>query len=343
MLEVPDALVGHPVSPEQVHKLAASEAFPSFVASVGEDELWAQVRWPATHSFYKDASSGLDSFMLMETVRQLTILACHYHYGTVADAHFVMSGLGVALFPLDTPARSRPTDVSVHLVGTRVRRSVDGTLQSVRLEAQFFHESALFASGYGDAMIVNQRVYSRLRGGRTVKRSNVGRVSSVATVAPSQVGHLSGSGVVLSSEYSPDSFKLSLDFSDPVLFDHPLDHIAGMIPVEASRQIMRCLRSDPGAELSTAEFRFHKALEFDGEVSVEVSAAEDGATLRFIQSGEVAVTCDVTVAPGAVPPRGQEADGREAAGHRLAGQQGLPRERRMSTSREVFAGDLFAL
>jgi hypothetical protein len=344
MVEVPAAAFGHMVTPDQVHKESASEAFPTLVSSVGEHELWAEVRWPTNHAFYKDASSGLDSFMLMETVRQLTILACHYHYGTATEAHFVMSGLGLALFPLAIPEETRPTNVSARLVGTRVRRSADGTLQSVRLEAEFFHQSVPFASGHGDAMIVNERVYSRLRGGRTAKRSDPGRISSVATVAPSQVGHLSGSEVVLSSEHSSDSFTLSLDFSNPVLFDHPLDHIAGMIPVEASRQIMRCLRANPGAELSTAEFHFHRALEFDVEVNVEVSAGdEDGATLQFVQGGRVAVTCAVTVAPVATPPRGPGLGGREAVVRCPAGQPVLPQGRRTSTSREVFAGDLLAL
>ena len=343
MVAIPAAAFGHPVSPGEVHKESAAQVFPSRVASVGTDELWAEVRWPSTDSFYNDASSGIDSFMLMETVRQLTILTCHYHYGTATDAHFVMSGLGMALVPSGSQSLTRPTAVSARLIGTRVRRSADGTLQSVRLEVEFFQEGVLFATGHGDAMILNARVYSRLRGGRTTKRLGGAPRSSGAPLEPCLVGHIVESEVVISADHSNDSFTLSLDFSNSVLFDHPLDHIAGMIPVEATRQILRCLRSDPGTELSTAEFHFRAALEFDGEINVSVSAEVDRATFQFEQGGRLAVTCEVTVGPAAVVPWVPESSGREAAGRFPSDLVVSPRGRRMSTSREFLAEGLPAL
>jgi hypothetical protein len=342
MVTPPSAPTKSSVSAEEVHKRSADEVFPTHMDSVGPDRMWASVRWPETHPFYSDASSGVDSYLLLETIRQLTILACHRHYGTDSAAHFVMPGIGMALVPDALRPRTRPVDVSVRLCGTRVRRSADGTLQSVRLEAEFFDGAVLFATGHGDAMIVNDRVYSRLRGGRTtLQRADTTRPYGVPA-DPHLIGHNSDSEVVISAVHTADSFTLTLDYSNRVLFDHPLDHIAGMIPIAATRQILRCLRSDPGAELSKAEFRFPTALEFDDKVTVSVTAGTEITTLQFVQAGRTAATCEVTVGPAMVEELREEASDRESrVHHQIAGPRSL-RERRISTSRESVAGGLLA-
>jgi hypothetical protein len=293
------------------------------------DELWVGVQWPARHAFYSPYKGRTDSYLLLETIRQLTILGCHAHYGTPLDAHFVMSALGCEMSEGVTP---RAQNIAVRLTGTSVRRSTSGDLQSVRMKAEFYSSGSVFATGYGDAMIVSDRVYSRLRHGRIALRHGGQSRPSGSTVEPASVGHLVESDVVLGRDYRDGSFPLSLDLSNPFLFDHPLDHIAGMIPVEAVRQILRVSTGDPEAEISSADFVYDSALEFDAPVHMETHSRRGRSSINFVQDGRIAVRAQVTTAQS---PDAGHSSGSNSPKARLIARDatsGPPRGERMSTS-----------
>ena len=342
MVAIPSLQFEHPVPESQVHKRAVSEVFPTDVVSIGADELWAGVRWPEHHSFYRHGPTRPDSYLLLETIRQLTILASHDHYGAPSSARFVMSGLGMFTLPNVEEVDLHPSEVAVRLRGTEVRRKPSGALQSVSMEVEFFAGTIPFATGHGDAMIVNERVYCRLRGGRIEEHQGGGRPRG-SILSPQLVGHRDASDVVLGGAFSSTLITLSLDLDNRILFDHPLDHIAGMIPVEATRQILRVLRSDPNNELSGAEFHYAVALEFDGEITALVRASGDHAKVQFVQAGNVAVTGEVTVAPRVVAANRPGSDDRESPVRSPTVRPESRREERKSTFHELAAADLFAL
>lgn len=281
-----------------------SEVFPTELMAIGADELWVGVRWPRRHMFYADPYQRVDSYLLIETIRQITILTCHQHFNTPLDAHFVMPGIGARLdnsySGFGLPPFGVGGSIAVHIDVVNVRFKNGGGLQSVQLETQFYSDGQRFATGHGDAMVVNERVYSRLRQGRTHLILGGCSRSSRSVVSPRRVGHQSFSDVVLSQVHTDESFVLSLDLGNPTLFDHPLDHVAGMIPVEACRQIMR-LQAGPRAEFEQIELVFSKALEFDGTITAKVEHSGRQSAVTFMQNDEAAVVGVFTPRPWLFP------------------------------------------
>lgn len=251
-----------------------------------------------------------------------------------------MSGLGVKFAQAAATGLPHPANVVVRLRGDRVRRTPAGALRGVRIKAEFYVGSMLFATGHGDALIVNERAYSKLRNGQTEKRHGGAPRYPGATVDPRSVGHSSESDVVLSATHTADIFTLSLDLNNVILFDHPLDHIAGMIPAEATRQVVRLLRAEPDAELTSAEFHYAAALEFDGEVTIHVELDGDRAAVRFIQADKLAVSGEVTFAHSARAGNVTESDDQATRVRFQSDRPELPLEERMSTSHEFAATDL---
>jgi hypothetical protein len=270
--------------------------------------------------------SHLDSYLLIETIRQLTILVCHDHYGTPLGARFVMPGIGASLAPSFGGDLGVVSEIAVHLRGTNVRRTMAGALQSVELEATFYANGTLVASGHGDAVIVNDRVYSRMRGGRTEVFQGGSSRQARSTFAPHIVGHKSTTDVVLARSSTVDRFTLSLDMNNSILFDHPLDHVAGMISVEAARQIMRVSVGTPEAELGGAEFYFDAALEFGEDITVSVTRTGTDFRLAFIQGGRVAVRAEITAVLIIALNPGMESGGLGDRGSFPAGPLESPRE-----------------
>lgn len=325
-IHIPNLQFTNPVSRDKVHKLDASGVFPTEVVAIGADELWAGVRWPVTHAFYRRHTSQLDSYLLIETIRQLTILVCHDHYGTPLGSHFVMPGIGASLALSWGGDLGAVSEIAVHLRGTNVRRTTAGALQSVELEAAFYADGMIIATGHGDAMIVNDRVYARMRGGRTEKFQGGPARQARSTFAPQSVGHKSTADVVLARSSTVDRFTLSLDLNNSILFDHPLDHVAGMIAVEAARQIMRVSFEAPEAEMGGAEFHFDAALEFGEDITVSVTRTKTEFRLAFIQGGRVAVRAEVTAVLTSASVPGRESGGLRARERLPAGPLESPRE-----------------
>lgn len=293
---IPRLSYEQPVEKRKVHKRAISEVFPTDLVVVDTDELWIGVQWPVRHAFYSTGRGGTDSFLLLETLRQITILVCHVYYGTSETAHFVMPGLGFSSRPYSAhdDDGSDPDQVAVHVRGTAIRRSHAGDLQSIRLEADFYVGGRITASGHGDAVLASDKVYSRLRGGRTQLFLDDGMRAVDTLVRAEDVGRSSDSDVVLGRAATPGEHVLLPDLGNPFLFDHPLDHVAGMIPVEACRQMLRLVLRAPEAELESAEFSFPRALEFGEPISVR--AQFDGASLsvQFVQFDEVAANAVIS-------------------------------------------------
>jgi len=274
-----------------VHKRDKSEVFPRALVHARQDEMWAGVRWPAQHRFYRPGAHGVDSYLIIETIRQLTILACHEHYATPLDAHFLMSAIGTTIQPSEGHRVTLGKNIAVHLRGASPRFAPDGSLRHVRIEATFFCEDGQpFATGYGDARIVTSGLYARVRSGRTTTVSGGPAHAPGTAWEPHRVGHSEQSSVVVSRNSSNDTFALALDLNDTTLFDHPLDHIAGMIPVEAARQILRLISDDPHAEISSSYFEFNRALEFGSPITVIVDSTHSTIDLSFQQDDATAVT-----------------------------------------------------
>ncbi|HEY8700958.1 MAG TPA: ScbA/BarX family gamma-butyrolactone biosynthesis protein [Arthrobacter sp.] len=254
-----------------VHRQAVSEVFLTGVRPSGNMTytLWAQ--WPRWHVFYGSWNGRFDSAIVVETLRQLTVLVAHTQLDVPLDRHFLMPEMSVSMTGGARPDPARPADVTVKASVSELRTGGQG-LAALRVAAVFQANGQKIAEGTARARIVAPDAYNRLRSRR--RTSNGHR--NISPVAPEKVGHTSAWNVVLGESDAPACWPLHVDVSNPILFDHPLDHVPGVLLIEAVRQALRLALPDPALDLATFEASFISMAELDDEATVVLESLSLG-------------------------------------------------------------------
>ncbi|WP_423918681.1 ScbA/BarX family gamma-butyrolactone biosynthesis protein [Frigoribacterium sp. 2-23] len=231
-------------------------------------------QWPREHAFYTTDFTRPDSALVAETIRQSTILLAHTMYDVPLTAAFLMPAMSGSTYPAETPWSEDQLVVSSTV--TRIARGRDA-VTALRNEVVIEGAGHVLARGHGDARIVEQATYERLRAGRTKRPSAPGR------------RRVSARSSILSWRANREA-TVTVDEFDPVFFDHPLDHVPGMLLLEAVRQGIR--EQFPGwdVDLSSFDLSFRRIAEFDLPLVLDVSAGPEGADMEFavrVRQGQV--------------------------------------------------------
>ncbi|SEL54020.1 A-factor biosynthesis hotdog domain-containing protein [Streptacidiphilus jiangxiensis] len=170
-----------------------------------------------------------------------------------------------------------------------------GPLRGFTLEALLSHDGVEFARCTGHASVVSDAAYRRLRGPRLAARPTAASPAAGLRPTADQVGVRDACDVLLAR--TPEG-RLRLHVEDdghPVWFDHPSDHVPGMVLLEAARQCSRLLGSTtarpdavPGLTLRTTRF-----CEWDGPVLLRHEPRPHGARVTFEQDGDAVAEVDL--------------------------------------------------
>ncbi|MEU0743914.1 ScbA/BarX family gamma-butyrolactone biosynthesis protein [Streptomyces sp. NPDC006134] len=263
------------VAREYVHRAALSEVLPTGWDKRGRDTFTVTAQWPRCHSFYVPEHGLHDPLLLCETIRQSSTLLAHVGYHIPLGYHLSWSRLQFAVDPDALRIEATPADVQLHVVCSDIRyhRAVPATmsmhLEAVRHGTPFATASVRFASH-------SPAVYRRLRAGR----GEVGEVFARAPQPPepvprSAVGRLRKQDIVLAPTSERQRWRLRVDTSHPVLFDHALDHVPGMLLLESVRQAAHAMEPGrAGAMLPTSmDVSFNRYVEFDDPCWIEAEPA----------------------------------------------------------------------
>ncbi|RFU86761.1 A-factor biosynthesis protein [Streptomyces triticagri] len=284
-----------------VHRAAISEVLLTGIHSTGEHRHRIGAQWSRGHSYYGAvAGRWHDSMLLAETIRQAGLLIGHEVLGIPIGQSFVSKSTSFTITETGARLREGPAhvtlDVTVHDV-VRRREQVTAYAYDVTVH----RDGEPIGTGSTDAQIITPAVYRRLRGDRLGARPS----SRIAKgIRPELVGRTRESDVVLGAEAVNEVRALRADPEHPVLFDHPVDHLPGMVAMEAARQAALAALRCPDALLLACDAEFRKYIEFDSPCLVSVLNPEsrpDGrhtAVVEFHQSGEVAAVCRVTLQDG---------------------------------------------
>lgn len=274
-----------------VHRQSIAEVFVTEVLRSGPDSFVAGVQWPRRHAVFSAPMTRLDSHLVAETIRQLTIVLCHLEYGVPLGARFLMPSLGLTIEPgAETEfSNASPANCTVFLHGEGIERKRSGELRSIRVRTDFQRNGQVVGRGHGDATLATEGVYRRLRGTAIDNMSPAWPRRELDVLPPRLVGHLSTSDVVLSAGTVKNKWPLTVDTSNTVYFDHPLDHIPGILAVEAMRQAIRVASMMPEAELAFFEATFLHVLEFDSLAVVQLTESDDLFHMKIVQFGRTAV------------------------------------------------------
>lgn len=258
-----------------VHRWSVSEVFLTALNCDGPERVSAAAQWPRQHAYFDTADSSYCLLLGAETFRQVVIAALHDTGLAAPDAAFVMRRMGVAWARPCPVVGSRPLDLRVDLAmtpaGRRGRFDLVVTISDAEGE---------LLTGTGVVVVLAPAVFSGLRGGRTAP---VTRVDPPATLDCHAVGRTRARDVVLAGAES-GPWEVRIDTTHPTLFDHPCDHVPGMLLFEAARQAVNL--SAAGRTLVSVNADFSAYLEIDAPTHVDAKPV-DGAFEVTVRQGDV--------------------------------------------------------
>ncbi|HJD85491.1 ScbA/BarX family gamma-butyrolactone biosynthesis protein [Kitasatospora aureofaciens] len=274
----------HRLPAASVHKTSAAEVLLTDAVRTGDGRFTVGAAWLRDHFLHHSGDGrSPDPLLLAETVRQTLIHLSHRFHGVPQGHPFVLDRLDLELADGAAPLRpGAPAHVTLDVTCTRTvttpRRtglaleaaaSVDG----VPIGRAGIRWEVLDPAFY---QVVRHRE-ARPRTAAGAPRSHEAPLGPLRRLAPGEVGYPGDEHVLLArdSADAPGTFWLDPDPGHPVLFDHPSDHVAGMVLLEAFRQAGRAL----GAPLHPAGLSasFTAFAEPDLPVAVTVTPGPDGA------------------------------------------------------------------
>ncbi|WP_185832165.1 ScbA/BarX family gamma-butyrolactone biosynthesis protein [Streptomyces sp. WAC 04229] len=270
--EAPPAVLTTTVPKEYVHRAAVSEVFLTGWQRTGADDFTATAQWPRSHSFYRTSRTRYDPLLLCETVRQAPALLMHAAYLVPFGHQMIWTRFRFTANLHALRIERRPAELQLHVTCSEMRR-IRGVPAAVTMEFQVMRGSVPLGSATTSFTCHSPAVYRRMRGDRGDAARIFDEASEPAPpLPPSEVGCRFSEDVVLSPSAPPGRpgpWTLRVDTSHPVLFDHPVDHVPGMLLLEAVRQATHALDSKNDMGIPTEmDVEFHRYVEFDSPCTI---------------------------------------------------------------------------
>ncbi|MGS2590978.1 ScbA/BarX family gamma-butyrolactone biosynthesis protein [Streptomyces hebeiensis] len=281
------------VARELVHRTSVAEVLLTDVRRLADGRYVAAACWPRSHpTFPRDGDGRHSPLMVVETLRQLGIYIPLRYLAVSADAHALITDLRYAIDPMTEPrAESGATGVTCLVRASEVRRASDGTVFGLRLHVSCLAGGVLFARAGGGARFLDPVRYEAVREGRAHGAAPLpARSDGGVRPDPRRVGAAGPRDLVIRTDGGRAGGHPVLvepvDPHHPFFFDHPTDHVPGMVLLEAARQAAAfesggvLLRPTAG-RLTAARF-----VEYRPPARVLCVPRDTACVFRFLQDGQ---------------------------------------------------------
>ena len=304
------------VAREFVHRLAPSQVLLTDVRATGPDAYRAAAQWPRAHPTFDRAGNGRhDPLMVAETLRQLGIYLPLRFYGVAADSRLLIEELRFTLNPDTEPhARYAGTEITCAVYadrggqgaphhsaaqhsashdsashGGRGGGSADGAgrLRNLTLRIRLSAEGREFARADGVARILSPAAYRAVRSRARGDLSSVPEDARLAAVDPGRVGAASPQDVLVAVDARGGVRIAPTDPYHPFFYDHPSDHVTGMILIGAVQQTAALQANEPRLRLRSCTLRALRFTEPGPPATVEIGPA---GRFEIRQRGSVTAT-----------------------------------------------------
>jgi 2-oxo-3-(phosphooxy)propyl 3-oxoalkanoate synthase len=246
------------VPKEFVHRASVAEVLLTDWDREDDTHFTASAQWPRGHSFFTAVDGFHDPLIAAETIRQAGMLLAHAEFDVPLGHHFLMWDLAIDVRPTHLRTGSAPASLELDITCHDIKRR-RGQLAGFHYTVAIRRGGHIAATGSADFTCIQPAVYQRLR-----TRQLDGERPALpltAPMAPQDVGRVSPMDVVLSPVGQPGSWQLRVDTRHPVLFDHPIDHVPGMVLLEAARQATAATLGRPVIPLDvTSQFKRYTEL-----------------------------------------------------------------------------------
>ncbi|TYP86206.1 ScbA/BarX family gamma-butyrolactone biosynthesis protein [Blastococcus xanthinilyticus] len=287
-----------------VHKVAAGEVLVTDLAPVSPGLVAVAARWPAGHRLYDRRAGTVGHLLLVvETIRQAGLCVAHAHLGVPLGEQFIFHRMSVRLAaPVAELAGTEPAGTVTTVEPSPRFRG--GRPSGAVLAVEIRHEGRLWASAEADYSWTPRRVYDRLRAaGRAVPPPGAGPL----------VPHPRGPGY--DGRSAGGRTPVAVDLTDPTFFDHELDHLPGMLLIDAA---LRAAAARAGAPLVGLDVTFDRFAELDRDTWVRTRsvrhAGGPAVDVRLGQGEEPVARARVLAEEGGEPGLRPAARAAAAAG-----------------------------
>ncbi|MDN5854454.1 MAG: hypothetical protein L0I24_01770 [Pseudonocardia sp.] len=305
-----------------LHREALSEVFLTDSVGLDERRYLGAAQLPSSHAYYTDhvGHRAVDPMLLLECCRQAETFGGHAHMGIDTDRKFILQSWSMRLPGLFSAiADGRAAELTMSVQTNRQAGS------DVPVRALTYDITMSTVGGHvGDVQIavgyLSSAAYagfrSRRRGSRPPLSDEICTVSS--TVGPTFVGRSNPANVLL-AEIAVDAAELTAVvrpvFENCSMFDHPQDHLPGMVLTEAALQA--CLIAGrqwygDGAETHSVvafDLAFSAFAELDLATTVKVrplgwpTGGDRRFAVSFHQDGATVVEGEMSTAEVPMPLR----------------------------------------
>ncbi|MFF9086508.1 ScbA/BarX family gamma-butyrolactone biosynthesis protein [Streptomyces sp. NPDC014991] len=291
-----------PVPRELVHKLAESEVLLRECQTVAPDTFLVTARWPVGHSFYGPVHGLFDPLFAAESIRQAVPLLSHTAYDVPFGHRQSWDHYRQTLSPAALTSGTTAADTELRISCTDVVRRA-GRLASATMRVDMVRDG--LPLGTAELAFHNHppAIYQRLRGRYAdLERATAQAVPAAPPMAPGEVARRRSADVVLSAGERTGRSRLRVDLSHPVLFDHPVDHVPGMLLLEAARQAAHRDAQPEPMVVTGLEADFRRYVELDSPCWIETTRESSGAAgqrvrVTAVQHDEALFTAVVTLTP----------------------------------------------
>ncbi|MFD8413799.1 MULTISPECIES: ScbA/BarX family gamma-butyrolactone biosynthesis protein [unclassified Streptomyces] len=270
------------VPKELVHRASVAEVLLTDWRRVDETHFAMTAQWPRGHSFFTPVAGGFhDPLIGCETVRQIGILLGHAEFDVPLGHQFIVWDLDLTVRPQHLRVGWTPATLQIEVTCSEIKRR-GKNLSGLRIDVVFWREGDVVATGGGSFSCMAPGVYQRVRGEHTLG-GDWYQLPLISPAAPQSVGRMSPMDVVLSPTAAPDRWQLRVDTRHPILFEHAVDHVPGMVLLEAARQATAAkLGRTSYLPLSIAS-EFKRYVELDAPCMIEAYRIP-GATTEDVET-----------------------------------------------------------
>ncbi|WP_405457139.1 hypothetical protein OG786_09260 [Streptomyces sp. NBC_00101] len=222
------------VGPAAAHRVQAEDVLIRGVRRLVENTYALDVDWAGRHVFFEPALGSVHHHMLIaQTLRQIGLSLAHTEFAISSAHQFLMSGMAYSAHPGRATDRS---PVRAEAVCTWTGRN------SLRMAITLEQRGEVVVRSESGFSWVSDRVYRRLRGAFLTARPGAMPVP----VEAARAGRRAADEVVLGASDRPHHWELIADTGHPALMDHPVDHVPGLVIMEASQQAAHAVVAGPG-------------------------------------------------------------------------------------------------
>ncbi|BAJ25957.1 putative gamma-butyrolactone biosynthesis enzyme [Kitasatospora setae KM-6054] len=252
------------VAKEYVHRASLSEVFLTGWHQTAPDTFTVTAQWPRSHSFYTTDHHTHDPLLLSETIRQTFPLLTHAAYHLPFGHQLSWSHFQIRLDPRAMRIEPTPAEIELHVTATNIRYH-RGLPASMTMHYTARRDGQPLATATTHFHCHTPTVYQRLRAGRATTAHPFHTAPPPPhPLTPTTAGRTHHHDIVLSPTPHPHHWQLRVDTHHPVLFDHPVDHVPGMLLLEATRQATNTLTTPRKPHIIThLDITFNRYVELD--------------------------------------------------------------------------------